>query len=84
MDTFIKKHSLKYINTNNIIQNQKLHAIGVTSMFIASKYEDIFPIPLKDFATSISHNAFSVLYIKSVEKDILEMLDYNINVPTIY
>lgn len=33
----------------------QLHPIGVTAMFVASKYNEIYPIKLKTFYEKISH-----------------------------
>lgn len=33
-------------------------------MFIATKLEDIYHIPLSDFVTRVGHNKFSIIKIK--------------------
>jgi len=43
MDLFLKKTTKKH-------QDSDLHLIGVACMFIASKVEDVFHIPLNDFS----------------------------------
>jgi cyclin B/cyclin A len=32
-----------------------LHGIGVTAMFVASKYEDIYPLKMKTVYDKIAH-----------------------------
>lgn len=41
-----------------------LHLIGVTSMFIASKYEDIYPLKMKMVFEKIAHKKLSIDKIK--------------------
>jgi hypothetical protein len=52
MDTFIA-------NCNYILKSEEVHLIGVTSMFIATKFEDIIPIRISSFINKISHGVFS-------------------------
>ena len=48
MDRFLKLSS-------RTIQVSDLHIIGVTSMFIASKFEDIHPLKMKIVYEKIGH-----------------------------
>lgn len=40
------------------IQKNQLHLLGVSTLFLASKYEEIYPPELKDFLT-VSENKFT-------------------------
>lgn len=40
-------------------ENKDVHAIGVTAMYLASKYEDILPLHSKVVADKIAHGAIS-------------------------
>jgi hypothetical protein len=42
MDMYLKK-------CNKLLNDPDLHLIGISSMFLATKLEDIYHIPLKDF-----------------------------------
>ncbi|CAD8083137.1 unnamed protein product [Paramecium primaurelia] len=75
MDYYLKKTIFQY--TDN-----QLHLIGITSMFIATKIEDIYQIPLQDFVTRICHNEYSISKIKEMEQSILETLNFEITFPT--
>ncbi|CAD8190890.1 unnamed protein product [Paramecium pentaurelia] len=75
MDYYLQKSITEYSNSH-------LHLIGITSMFIASKLEDIYQIPLKDFVTRISHYKYSSSNIKAMEQSILETLNFEITFPT--
>jgi len=61
-----------------------LHIIGVTSMFIASKYEDIYPLKMKVVYEKIAHKKLPIEKIKSLEMDILKVINYRIPAPTSY
>lgn len=41
-----------------------LHIIGVTTMFIASKYEDIYPLKMKMVFEKIAHRKLQIEDIK--------------------
>lgn len=59
-----------------------LHIMGVTTMFIASKYEDIYPLKMKLVYEKIAHKKISVEKIKGLEMDILKTIHYKIPAPT--
>ena len=59
-----------------------LHIIGVTCMFIASKYEDIYPLKMKMVYEKIAHKKLSIEKIKGLEMDILKTIKYRIPAPT--
>lgn len=59
-----------------------LHIIGVATMFIASKYEDIYPLKMKMVFEKIAHKKLSIDKIKSMEMDILRVLKYKVPAPT--
>ena len=61
-----------------------LHIIGVTAMFIASKYEDIYPLKMKMVHEKIAHKKLPIEKIKSLEMDILKVINYRIPAPTSY
>ena len=60
-----------------------LHIIGVTTMFIASKYEDIYPLKMKMVFEKIAHRKLSIEEIKTLELDILKSINYKIPAPTV-
>lgn len=60
-----------------------LHIIGVTTMFIASKYEDIYPLKMKMVFEKIAHRKLAIDDIKSLELDILKSINYKIPAPTV-
>lgn len=59
-----------------------LHIMGVTAMFIASKYEDIYPLKMKMVFEKIAHKKIPVERIKTLELDYLKTIHYKIPAPT--
>jgi hypothetical protein len=57
--------------------------MGVTSMFIASKYEDIYPLKMKMVFEKIAHKKLSIEKIKSMELEMLKTIHYKIPAPSI-
>ena len=65
MDLFLWK-------TPTIYRSENVHLIGIASMFISSKFQEIYPIPLKDFVEKIGHNQYCEDDIKKIECKILK------------
>ena len=61
----------------------KLHIIGVTSMFVASKYEDVCPLRMQTVDEKISQGKIPKAQIKQQEADMLSALRYQVHSPTI-
>ena len=61
-----------------------LHTMGVTSMFIASKYEDIYPLRMQIVFEKIAHKKISIETMKLMERDIMECLGSSLGIPTTY
>ena len=80
MDRYFKECE----NRKEILQPAELHLIGVTSMFIASKYQDIYPLRLKIVQDKIAHNKLTCKEIKEKEDEITRYLNYCIGLPTMW
>eukprot|EP00826_Nyctotherus_ovalis_P016883 TRINITY_DN14924_c0_g2_i1.p1 TRINITY_DN14924_c0_g2~~TRINITY_DN14924_c0_g2_i1.p1 ORF type:complete len:315 (+),score=78.45 TRINITY_DN14924_c0_g2_i1:53-997(+) len=63
------------------VPRQKLQLVGVTAMFIASKYEEIYPPEVKDFVY-ICDNAYTKEEILCMEQRILKALNFALNFPS--
>lgn len=70
-------------NKPEIREISDLHIIGVTCMFVASKYEDIYPLKMKMVYEKIAHQKLAIEDIKSLELDILQVINYQIPAPTV-
>ncbi|CAD8141600.1 unnamed protein product [Paramecium pentaurelia] len=61
-----------------------LHLCGVTSMFIAAKYEEIHPMKLSVVYEKIAHKKLSTDQIKKKESDILQTIGFDLVGGTLY
>ena len=70
----------KYLSKISI-KRKYLQLLGITSMFIASKYEDIYPPEIKDFIF-MTNNSYSKEELIKLESDILDKIEFNLTFPT--
>ena len=61
-----------------------LHQIGVSAMFMACKYEEIYPFKLQLVHEKIAHEKISKERIRSQERDIMRTLDHDLSCSTSY
>ncbi|XP_010922031.1 G2/mitotic-specific cyclin S13-7 [Elaeis guineensis] len=66
-----------------IVLRRELQLVGVSSMLIACKYEEIWAPEVNDFIC-ISDRAYTREQILAMEKGILNKLEWNLTVPTPY
>ncbi|KAL2346803.1 hypothetical protein Fmac_000803 [Flemingia macrophylla] len=64
------------------IQKQKLQLLGVTCMLIASKYEEICAPRVEEFCF-ITDNTYSKEEVLKMEREVLNLLNFQLSVPTI-
>jgi len=76
MDRYFKFYTIKNL------KSEDLHLVGVTAMFMASKYQDIYPLRLKLLKENIAYNKFTMDQIKNKEIEISNILNYQITLPT--
>ena len=72
----------RYLEKIQILRT-KLQLVGISSLLIASKYEEIYPPEVKD-CVYITDNAYDRQEILLMETTILTSLEYRITVPTGY
>lgn len=70
----------RYLSFKQIKRN-KLQLVGVTALFIASKYEEIYPPELSKLVY-ITDNAYQREDVLEMEMDMLKTLDFNVTVPS--
>jgi len=70
-------------NSREILKIPDLHIIGVTSMFVASKYEDVVPLRIKTIDEKIAQKKLNIEDIRYRELLILKELNYEIEAPTV-
>jgi cyclin B len=69
--------------TVNQVARSKLQLVGVTALFIACKYEEIYPPEVKD-CVYITDHAYTREEVLEMEMKMLRFFEYNISVPTCY
>jgi len=62
------------------VPKKKLQLVGVTAMFIASKYEELFPPEIQDFVY-ITDDTYQKYQILEMEKEMVRTLDFNLGKP---
>lgn len=72
----------QYMSKQKINKSQ-LHLIGVTTLWISAKYEEIYPPDLNQFL-QVSENKFTRAQVLEMEKDVLQKLNFMITVPSSY
>ncbi|PIN22107.1 G2/Mitotic-specific cyclin A [Handroanthus impetiginosus] len=68
--------------SKNAINRQRLQLLGVSSMLIASKYEEISPPHVEDFCY-ITDNTYTKEEVVKMETDVLKSLSFEMGSPTI-
>lgn len=64
------------------INLEGLHLLGVTAMFMASKYEDIKPLNMKTVYNKIGHTKLSEDSIRQMEAKVAKAFNFEIAFPT--
>ena len=67
-----------------MLENSDVHLVGVGTMYLASKYEDIYPLHSKVVSEKISHGAFSQKQILARETEFLKLFDFEMDFITAY
>jgi len=72
----------RYLEKNNITRN-RLQLLGITSLFVACKFEEVHAPEVKDCIYLVD-SAYTRVDILEMERSILSSLEYNLFVPTPY
>jgi cyclin B len=64
-----------------VVQRKELQLVGVASLFIASKYEEIYPPELNDLIL-LTDRAYNKDQVLAMEADILRTLDFIVTFPS--
>lgn len=65
---------------DNPVPKKQLQLVGVTAMFIASKYEEMYPPEIADFAF-VTDRAYTTALIREMEMKILRVLNFGFGRP---
>ena len=77
MDNYLQK-------IDNICNEDDLHLIGMVSVYMSSKMEDIIPLHMVHIKTKIGHNKFTQNEIIMTEREILKIFDWDLLLITTY
>jgi Cyclin, N-terminal domain len=69
---------------NQIVNKSELHIIGLCSLHISSKFEDVIPIYMSQVLLEIAHGKFSRSEVMDREFDILKTISFKIKSDNIY
>lgn len=75
--TIFDKYLVAMHQTGHSLSNKVIHSIGVTSMYMASKYEDVFPLHSKVVSEKIAHGSISAKEVVAREHEFLNLFDFN-------
>ncbi|XP_055919758.1 G2/mitotic-specific cyclin-B [Eupeodes corollae] len=70
----------RYLQAVKTTSRQHLQMVGVTSLFIASKYEELFPPAIGDFIY-ITDDTYTKNQLLDMEMKIMKALDFNLSRP---
>lgn len=65
------------------VQRSKLQLVGAACMFIAAKYEEIYPPDVAEFVY-ITDDTYTKRQVLRMEHLVLKVLEFNLSVPTTY
>lgn len=65
-----------------VLTNKEVHSIGVISMYLASKFEDVFPLHSKIVSEKIAHNTMTPKQIVAEEQKYFKMFGFSLNFVT--
>ena len=73
----------RYLAKKIDVARNKFQLVGTTALLIASKYEDIYPAEINDLVEACDSEYHSDEIVEC-EKAVLETLNYQLSIPTIY
>ena len=71
----------RFLSLQNEVPRNKLQLVGVTSLLIACKYEEIYPPEVRD-CVYITDRAYTRQEVLDMEAQIVRVLDFRLTVPT--
>lgn len=82
--TLLDKYLIAAHNNGKVLENKDIHVLGVTAMYLASKYEDVFPLHSKVVSEKIAHGAISPKQITQKEIEFLQLFEFQVDFVTHY
>ena len=75
---------LVFLRSKKKVQKKDIHIIGLTSMVLASKFEDVWLIKLSKMVAEAAPGKFTNLQIEEFEIEILSTIDYEVSLKTTF
>lgn len=66
--TILDKYLTAAHHHGQVLENKDIHKGGVVAMYLASKYEDVFPLHSRIVSEKIAHNAILPKDIVAMER----------------
>ncbi|XP_068827846.1 G2/mitotic-specific cyclin-B1 isoform X3 [Capricornis sumatraensis] len=79
-DIYAYLRQLEEEQADNCVPKKMLQLVGVTAMFVASKYEEMYPPEIGDFAF-VTDNTYTKFQIRQMEMKILRALNFSLGRP---
>ena len=73
---------LSLMQGRKVLKNVDVHSIGITAMYMASKYEDVYPFSSFIAYERISHKAVAQKDILRMEGEFLRLFEFSLEVVT--
>lgn len=73
---------LDLIKGRKVLKNADVHAIGIAAMYLATKYEDVYPFSSFIAFERISHKAITQKEILKNEGEMLRLIEFNLEMVT--
>ncbi|KAL9680441.1 hypothetical protein QQ045_018320 [Rhodiola kirilowii] len=78
---YLTVYLIDWFLSNNFIERQKLQLLGITSMLIASKYEEICAPRVEDFCF-VTDNTYTKEEVLKMETQVLKNVNFQLYIPT--
>ena len=80
---YVTSHIIDQFLSRKNTEKSNLHLLGVASLLISTKYEEIYPPDLRDLL-AVSENKFTREQVLVMEKDILQTLNFKLTSPSAF
>ena len=76
------KYLIACNHNGKVLENSDVHLIGIVSIYLASKMQDVYPIPSSIMSEKIAHGVISKEQILAKELEFLSLFNFEINFTT--
>lgn len=80
--TILDKYMTASHQNGQILENRDIHKCGIVAIYMASKFEDVFPLHAKLVSESIAHGSISPLDIVRKEREFLDLFGFQMDFVT--